>query len=149
MTDRDQFVMQQVTPQLTPGEQILHMGAVLKAPSLLFQILFAGLITFILTKAYYAAVTSKGRMIMIRTTMGAFGGFKMVNRGVEVYPLLAAQRALTGGLFANKSITFWDAQNQKFAIRMNPMSGMMSGQKTFFQEVPKLVNERRLISAAG
>jgi hypothetical protein len=120
------------------------MASILRAPGILMQALLLGpLLAFILTKAYFAVVTSHGRLVLIRTSMGMFS-WKRVNLGVEEIPLAQCQQVTTSGLLNNRSITFHFPNGHKQTFRIAPWSKMISGQKAFLDQVPNLINQRQL-----
>ena len=144
MTERDQYIQQQVGPMLQPGEQILYMAQVLRQPPLWLQILcMGGLLTFLMTKAYFAAFTNR-RLILIRTSMGLFGGFGMKNQGVEEIQLANVKSISTGGFLNNRSVTFVMNDGKSDTVRCAPWGKAVTGTAAFVNEMPGRFNNRQL-----
>jgi hypothetical protein len=142
-TKADDFIQSQLPAILRPGEQVQFTASVLRAPSLLLQILLlGGLISFLLTKAYFAVATNQ-RVILIRTSMGLFGP-GLANKGIEEIPLQSVTRLKLGGFLNNRSMTFVDASGKEDTIRIAPWSKAVSGQKAFFEGLPAAINNRQL-----
>lgn len=117
---------------LQPGEQIVNMAFVIKAPSLLW-LLICGWVYWLQMKPYYAALTNQ-RLILIRTRNGIFRP-KMDNQGVEEYPLANVGQVTIGGLLNNKSINFhWKDGSGKMKIRIAPWAKLCTGQGKFIED---------------
>lgn len=136
MNERDQFIQSQVTAMLMPGEQVTHTAFVTKAPGLLLQALI-GLLLLFLIKAYYAVLTNR-RLILIRTRLGAFRP-KLQNLGVEQYDLAQMTGCKVGGFANNRSMTFSFRDGTKKTWRIGPWSKVVSGNRTFFEQVPQMI----------
>src|SRR5262245_35265108 len=97
MSKFDDFIATQAPALLQPGEEITHTAFVMKAPSLLMQMLLLGpLLVWLLTQAYFAIVTSSGRLLLMRTKLGWFGP-KALNLGVEELHLRGIREIKLGG----------------------------------------------------
>ena len=143
MTRADEFIQAQLPSVLRPGEQVMGTAFVIRAPSLWLQILLlGGLISFLMTKAYFAVATDQ-RVILIRTTMGLFGP-GTVNKGIEEIPLNTVKQLKIGGLLNNRSMTFVDQSGQQNTVRIAPWSKAVTGQKAFFEGLPQTINNRQL-----
>ncbi len=141
-TKADTFIEAETKKLLRPGEKVLNTGFVLQAPGLLMQALLLGpLLSFIMTKFYYAALTDK-RLILIRTSKGFFGP-GTENKGVEEIPLSDVRRLSVGGLLNNRSLSFAMADGTKRTLRIAPWSSYVSGQKAFFEEIPGRINPKQ------
>lgn len=140
MTERDNFVQQQVGPLLQPGEQIRNMAFVLKQPAMWIQMLLymccGWIIIIFMTKYYYAALTDR-RLILVQTGMGFFNP-KMENRAVSTIELANVQRITTSGFLNNKSFTLHMADGTKDEYRIAPWSKAMSGQGRWLDEIKAL-----------
>jgi hypothetical protein len=149
MTKHDEFVMQQVTPMLHPGEQVMHTGVLYKAPGLLLQILLlGGLLSWLMTTGYYAVVTSGWRLLLIKTKMSLWMGVTPANRGVEEINLANVKQITTSGFANNRSMTFNFVDGSKRTLRCSPWSKQITGNAAFFEQLPQIVNNRQLPPAA-
>ena len=149
MTKHDEFVQQQVAPMLQPGEQIMHMGVLYKAPGLLLQILLlGGLISWLMTTGYYAVVTSGWRLILIKAKMSMWMGVKPANQGVEEIYLTNIKQITTSGIANNRSMTFHFVDGSKRTLRCSPWSKQITGNAAFFEQLPQIVNNRQLPAGA-
>ena len=143
MNATDQYLMSQVGPMLTPGEQILFMSTMRRMPGFWMQVLLGGLLTFLFTKTYLVVLTNR-RMILILSKQGMFGGVKQLNLGVEEWDVRSIGRVDTGGFLANKSMTFLFGNGPKQTLRITPQLKSVTGTKDFFQQVPALINSGQL-----
>ena len=145
MTKHDEFVTQTVTPLLQPGEQIVHMGVLYKAPGLLLQILLlGGLISWLMTTGYYAVVTSNWRLLLIKAKMSMWMGVKPANQGIEEIPLANVTKITTSGFANNRSMTFHFVDGSSRTLRCSPWSKQITGNGAFFEQLPQAVNARQL-----
>ena len=148
MTERDQFIRNEVTPMLQSDERILFTAYMVKQPGLIWQILLVGgLLLFLMTKAYYVAVTNR-RIILIRTKQGMFKP-AMVNVDVEEIQLSTVSKVTTSGIANNRSMTFHLTDGQRRTLRIAPWSKLVTGQKQFLEEVPKSVSNGMITAAAA
>lgn len=130
-----------------PGEQVLHSAYMAKQPGLFWQIMcLGGLLTFLLTKAYYAVLTNR-RLILIRTKQG-FIRPKMVNVGVEQFDVAQIAKCTTSGLLNNRSMTFVFQNGTRHTLRIAPWVKYVSGNKAFFEQVPQLIGSPQLMAGA-
>lgn len=140
MTERDQYVQSQVSSLLQPGEQIRNMAFVVKAPSILVQILLVmvcgWILIFFMTKHYYAVLTDR-RILFVRTGMGLFSP-KMENRGVHEVALAEVKNVTTSGFANNRSFALHLANGGTDEYRIGPWSKAMSGQSRWLDEVSQL-----------
>lgn len=148
MTERDQFIQNEVSPMLESGERILFTAYMVKQPGLIWQILLVGgLLLFLMTKAYYVAVTNR-RIILIRTKQGMFKP-KMVNVGREEISLSTIQKVTTSGFANNRSMTFHQTDGKRRTLRIAPWSKLVTGQKDFLEKVPQAVSGGTIAAAAA
>lgn len=142
MGKHDDFIDGEIAGLLEDGEQVLHKAHIIKAPGMIMQMLLLGpLLSFIMTKAYFAVWTDK-RLIIITTKKGFFGP-KNLNLGVESIPAGDIQEVKTGGLLNNRSMTFV-INGQKRTFRIAPWYKGVSGQGDFFKQVPALASGKQL-----
>jgi hypothetical protein len=146
----DEYLQSQVMPLLQPGEQVLQTAYMLRQPGIIMQMLFVGgLLLFLITKAYFAVLTNR-RLIFIRTKMKFLsGGPQQMNLGVEQYDVRQLQQCTTSGLAANKSMTFALHGAPAQTLRINTWSKKIAGTKTFFEQVPQLINSGQLQQLAA
>lgn len=132
---------------LMPGEQVLHTAYMAKQPGLFWQIMcLGGLLVFLLTKAYYVALTNR-RLILIRTKMGFFRP-KMANVGVEQFDMAQIAKCTTSGLLNNRSMTFVFQNGARQTLRIAPWAKFVSGNKAFLEQVPQLISSPQLMAGA-
>jgi len=141
-TKSDTFVEKELQGILEPGETVQYTGYLVKQPGLFWQFILAGgLLLFLMTKAYYVAVTNK-RMVIIQTKLGLFGP-GVVNKGVETISLADIKKIKVGGMLNNRSLDL-DLGETKRTFRCAPWFKGISGQKAFFEGFPKMINERQI-----
>ena len=137
MTERDQYVQSQVSSLLQPGEQIRNMAFVVKAPSIMVQILLmmvcGWILIFFMTKHYYAVLTDR-RLIFIQTGMGLFSP-KMENRGVHEVSLGDVKNVTQSGFANNRSFALHLNSGTADEYRIAPWSKAMSGQGRWLDEI--------------
>ena len=136
MTERDQFIQAQVQGMLAPGEQIVNMAYILKAPSILMQILWTMIcfwVYFFQIKHYYAALTNQ-RLILIKTGGGFFRP-KIKNDGIEEYPLANVANVGFGGILNNRSIDVSMNDGTSLGLRIAPWAKLCAGQGTFMDDL--------------
>jgi hypothetical protein len=150
MAKQDDYLQSQLPQVLQPGERVLHVAYMLRQPGLLMQILLVGgLLLFLITKAYFVVLTDR-RLILIRTKMGFWtGGPQCLNLGVEEYDVRQLQKVTVSGFLNNRSMTFHLANAQAQTLRISPMVERLIGTKSFFQEVPRLVESGQLAQLAA
>lgn len=140
MTERDQYVQSQVSSLLQPGEQIRNMAFVVKAPSILVQIMLmlvcGWILIFFMTKHYYAVLTDR-RIIFLQTGMGLFSP-KMENRGVHEVSLADVKSVSTSGFANNRSFALQLTNGTSDEYRIAPWSKAMSGQGRWLDEIAQL-----------
>jgi hypothetical protein len=147
VTERDQFIHNEVGPMLMPGERILHFAFMVRQPGLLWQILLVGgLLLVLMTKAYYVVLTDR-RLILIRTNQGFFKP-KMTNIGVEQYEVAQMTKCTVSGFANNRSMTFHFQDGSKQTLRIGPWLKFVTGNKAFFEQVPALINAGQLTAGA-
>ena len=136
MTERDQFIQAQVQGLLAPGEQIVNMAYVLKAPGIMMQILLSMIcywLYFFQVKHYYAALTNQ-RLILIKTRSGFFRP-KIVNEGVEEYSLANIASVSTGGFLNNRSMALQMKDQTKLSLRIAPWGKLCVGQGKWMEDM--------------
>ena len=150
MNDNDQYLMSQVGPLLTPGEQVLHTATMRRQPGLWFQLLLiGGLLTILLTKVYFVALTNR-RMILIKSKLRFFSAAPQhVNLEVEQWDVRQIRAVTTSGIANNRSMTFELADRPKQKLRISPWFKTISGTKDFFEQVPALVGSGQLQQLAA
>jgi hypothetical protein len=150
ITAQDQYLQGQLPQILVPGEQVLHTAYMRRAPGLLMQILLlGGLLTLLMTKAYYAALTNR-RLILVRTKMGFWSGKPQPeNLGVESIDVQAMKSVSVSGFANNKSMTFHMQDGKKHTLRISPWFKWVAGTKAFYDDVPNLINGGQMQLAAG
>jgi hypothetical protein len=142
MAKHDDFIDGELAGILEEGETVLHKAHIIKAPGILMQALLMGpLLSFLMTKAYFAAWTNK-RLIIITTKKGFFGP-KNLNLGVESIPAGDIQEVKTSGLLNNRSMTFI-IDGKKRTWRIAPWYKGVTGQGDFFKQVPALASGKQL-----
>ena len=148
--DRARRILQsQVMPILHPGEQVLHTASVRQQPGSLRQALLLGpLLGFLMTKAYFAVLTSR-RLLLIRTKAGFWsstGAPHLTNPtlGVEEHEARQIQRVTTGELGHLRSMTFHMASGTKMTLRLSPWFKRVSGTQAFFEQVPSIIASGQL-----
>jgi hypothetical protein len=141
----DEFISNEVAPLLGEGEQIQHMAYMVKQPGLLWQLLLlGGLLLFLMTKAYYVAVTTK-KIVIIRTKQG-FAKPALQNLGVEEIPLANIKDVTTSGFANNRSMTFHKTDGSKLTLRIAPWSKIVTGNKAMLEQFPGEFKERKQIA---
>jgi hypothetical protein len=136
MTERDQFIQAQVQGMLAPGEQIVNMAYVLKAPGILMQMLLSMIcywLYYFQVKHYYAALTNQ-RLILIKTRSGFFSP-KIVNEGIEEYALASVASVSTGGFLNNRSMALDMKDQTKLSLRIAPWAKLCQGQGKWMDDV--------------
>lgn len=147
MTERDQFIRNEVTPMLQSDEKILFTAYMVKQPGLIWQLLLVGgLLLFLMTKAYYVAITNR-RIIMIRTKQGMFKP-AMVNVETETIDLSTISKVTTSGFANNRSMTFHQTDGKKRTLRIAPWSKLVTGQKDFLEKVPQQLSGGAIAATA-
>ena len=140
MTERDQYAQSQVQALLQPGEQIRNMAFVVKAPSILVQILLmmvcGWILIFFMTKHYYAVLTDR-RVIFVQTGMGFFHP-KMENRGIHEISLADVKNVTQSGFANNRSFALHLTSGTTDEYRIPPWSKAMSGQSRWLDEVTQI-----------
>ena len=132
---------------LQPGEQIVNMAYILKAPSILMQIVWTLIcfwVYFFQIKHFYAALTNQ-RLILIKTSGGFFRP-KIANDGIEEYPLANVGNISTGGILNNKSIAVAMKDGSNLSLRIAPWAKTNEGQGKFIED---LQSTTRALTAGG
>ncbi len=144
MNATDQYLLSQVNPMLTPGEQVLFASTMRKAPNIWLQALLLGAILGALLTTHYFVVLTNRRMILIATKPKAFGGLKTVNVGVEEWDVRSITQVKTGGFLQNKWMRFTFNNGTKRLLHIAPRLKTISGTKDFFDQVPQLLMSGQL-----
>ncbi len=144
MNATDQYLMSQVTPMLTPGEQVLFASTMRKAPNVWLQALLLGAILGALLTTHYFVVLTNRRMILVTTKPKAWGGLKLMNLGVEEWDVRSIMQVKTGGFLQNKWMRFTFNNGTKRLLHIAPGMKTISGTKDFFNQVPQLLMSGQL-----
>ncbi len=132
----------QVTPLLGEGEQIRHTAFMVQQPGLFWQLLLVGgLLLFLMTKAYFVAVTTR-KLIIIRTRQGLFSP-AMENHGIEEIPISHISEVSIGGFARNRSMIFAITDGSFRTLRLAPWSVYVSGNEAMLKEFPDELNHKR------
>ena len=149
-TKQDDYLQSQLAQILQPGEQVLHAAYMRRQPGLLMQLLLVGgLLLFLITKAYFVVLTNR-RLILIRTKMSFWsGGPQLFNLGLEEHDAQQIKQVTVSGFANNRSMTFHMGSGARETLRISPWFKQISGTKTFFDEVPRLVSSGQLAQLGG
>ena len=142
MNANDQYLMSQVGPMLAPGEQVLFMSTMRRAPSAWYYLLGA-VVYALMMKVFFVVLTNR-RLILVQTKAGMWGGVKAMNIGVEEWDVRSIQQVKVGGWLQNRSMSFVMADGSTRVLRISPGFKAITGTKDFFLQVPQLLNSGQL-----
>lgn len=131
----DEFIRQEVAPQLDPGEGI-ELTGFLYTKSLKAVILTGGL--SLIGDGYYFAALTRKRMFIIATEMGV-ASLKMENKGLSAIPFTDIKSIKPGGFLNQKMIALELKDGRTLVFRLNTLAAhYASGQKRFIETLLNL-----------
>ena len=139
MTKYEQYTYDQLKPMLESGETI-QTTAFLFNKSLMGMVLLGALA--MLGSGYFFAAGTDRRLLLIKTKMG-FISLKMENNGVTEIPYSNIETVEPGGALNQKTVAITTKDGSKLKFRLNTIAKCMSGQKTFLDQLPQLVEQAK------
>ena len=143
----EEFAINEVRPVLEPGERIemtalLFTGSLLRlaAASAALGAIGAAATGAARTQLFFGVATDR-RLLLIGTKMGLLA-IKDINLGLFEVRFDEVSRVDLGGTLNQRTATFQLLNGSSVMIRLNSLSGLMSGQGVFLERLPQLVAGR-------